>query len=129
MAASERKSARDIDALLSEHCMEWKLGQGPHMQSDCQVLEDFRAWYPSTNPVHSKQLKDKLWADGWRLMVQALSNDRYVARFWRIRLKGEANNDNETSTVLEGEAYSEAEEMAVALAALAAVGKPVEYAG
>lgn len=133
-------SPREIDALVAEHCMgspkpaEAPAHRGylgaPHGVWEAGISSvpvGSMDWFPpfySTDPAASKQLKDKLWADGWRWLVQALSNDRYVARFWRIRLEDEGND--ETSTIVEGEAYDDAELMAVALAALSAKGHPIK---
>lgn len=75
-------------------------------------LEFFR---PSSDPAASKQLRDKMRADGWAWSLERAVNDFARASFFKAEEDGEFVY-----------ADSETEEMATALAALSAKGHPVE---
>lgn len=75
----------------------------------------------STDPAASKQLRDKMWADGWWCQIRngwTLDDPKCWAGFTPHGVTGwNGRPDNWTE--------ADTEEMAVALAALSAVGKPV----
>lgn len=146
-------SPREIDALVAGHIFGWKwvvnvdhnfthLTDWAKDVSGCRFLRDstfrphelqafatgsepigrtvvggYTEIYPrySTDPAASKQLRDKMRADGWRFTMYDQKDSMVFAQFIR-------NDDHGFLTPCES---ADTEEMAVALAALAAVGKPV----
>lgn len=74
----------------------------------------------STDPAASKQLRDKMREDGWIVLMGG--PEAKVPKFWcQVRATYRKN----TKGIFHRE--SDTEELAVALAALAAVGRPIEW--
>lgn len=120
-------SPRDIDALVAEHCMGWRVHfrntahyvlaseEGTTYQSPQASVN---SWHPSTDPAASKQLRDKMHWEGWYYCIRLCDafsggDGKLYCHFYK--------HDRDVS----GEEWADTEEMAVALAALSAVGKPV----
>lgn len=125
---------REIDALVAERVMGWRLvtdsaelarmgyrtGPGFHDKGIYFAGEEWKACIEcgnvpefSADPAASKQLRDKMRADGFDYELNATKRDGIWATF------------SHPGTVEDFTTYGDTEEMAVALAALKAFGVEV----
>lgn len=121
---------REIDALAAEHCMGrkvswWSLHPTlhgdeflPDADGDCpnqEMLVDGEWLYIerySTDPAPSKQLRDRMRELGWQWGTRTAASGEYRCEFYKL--------PSTLDTYFEG--FAATEEMAVALAALKALG-------
>ena len=109
-----------IDALVAVHVMGWTLAPNGSMWYDgAEVPAMWRSvllWNPTTRADHAKQMRDKMRADGWTYQITGgIKPDgvnHFRAEFFILPCTLETYFS----------AQSDTEEMAVALAALAAKG-------
>lgn len=112
-------SPLEIDSLVAEHCMCLRFSSKDRGWVDANG--DLFSWGTdpvlfSTDPAFSKQLRAKMWADGWAWSLErVVADDCIRASFFKAEEEGEFVY-----------ADSDIEEMATALAALSAKGHPVE---
>lgn len=111
-SAGGRLTNREIDALIAEKAIGgeifYETDQGmeiPNLRIDGKV---FYNWNPLTDPAASKQLRDKMRADGWNYSLHTES-----PIFWCSFISFDGRGFIEDA---------DTEEMAVALAALKAKG-------
>lgn len=109
-------SPREIDALVAEHCMGFRECAGHWLDNRGGWHRDLAFFRPSTDPAASKQLRDKMRADGWRFTMYDQKDSMVFAQFIR-------NDDQGFLTPCES---ADTEEMATALAALDAKGHPIK---
>lgn len=114
-------NAREIDALVAEHVMGNAVckcdpsRKSPRFNPDdgkCLTCGNSAGGSYSTDPIASKMLRDKMRADGWYVRMESTPRGKSNAAVWK------------SGQVFTGRA--DTEEMSVALAALEAVGKPVQ---
>lgn len=102
---------REIDALIAEKITRHECDNcGSMADCGCEVT-NIGSGLPrfSTDPAASKQLRDKMRADGWLYFISAHLHD-FACEWWKPDTDGNFIEKSDT------------EEMAVALAALKAVG-------
>lgn len=108
-------TALEIDALCAEKVLGWHSGDG----LGSAWFDDsgtFQGWKGgrlfSTDPVASKQLRDKMRADGWNWILIDRLTTQNTAEYIAVIYKGEISRY----------ALADTEEIALALAALKTVG-------
>lgn len=110
-------SPREIDVQIAIHVMQWNRWDDPGGDflpdqgwnadgAKHGVCPDF-----STDPAASKQLRDKMRADGWYIRVESTPQGKSIGCLWKC------------GQVFTGRA--DTEEMAFAITALDATGKLV----
>lgn len=111
---------REIDALVAEKVMEWtdspvrNNGTGIPYRLHWAIKAN---WSPSTDPAASKQLRDKMRADGWQYTLKFLT--AWQPNTFECVFYGPGKGLHERGALTE--------EMAVALAALKAHGVDVPH--
>ena len=102
-----------IDAMVAVHVMGWTLAPNRSMWFDAEdPWRSVLLWNPTTRADHAKQVKAKMRADGWDYIIQA-SHGAYSCTF-------QTGSGQDYRVFLLD--CQPTEEMAVALAALAAKG-------
>jgi hypothetical protein len=126
---------RDLVVAAAERVMEWPIISGKEflrhvcegtIPNPClEVTDDGNVvlwrgmasdWNPLTDPVASKQLRDKMRADGWNIGIHLPESDngyKVACLIWKQGGKGESRGESDT------------EERAVLIAALRAKGVEV----